>query len=138
MNARWLRSVLLRRLLPFDQSLDVLRHDRCLCGTPSGGLSRPCIGDVANCEHIRIPLIEELHGRLNTDESVVRVDQRVWSRGRQAIEEAVIRCLARGEDDEFCRYFRTIRELDIECASVIAESIWWYNDARTSYESVID
>lgn len=100
MNSHRERRECLLRLLPLDHRLDVLRHGRSLGTTGSCGLTQPSISDIAQRKEVRVLRVLELHGGTDTDEAVVRVDERVRRRSRQGFDKVVVGFLARGEDDE--------------------------------------
>lgn len=96
MYPRRSHDILFRRLPPLNYRHNILRRSRSLRSSRPRGLVRPRVRHVADRVQVGKRRVGELHRRLDTDEAVLRVEQR-GGRRLQALEEVRVGGLA-------CRY----------------------------------
>lgn len=138
MNRRRERRERLLRLLPLNHRLDILRHGRGLGTAGSCGLAQASISDIAQRKEVRVLRVLELHGGTDTNEAVVRVDERIGRRSGESLDQVVVGFLASGKDDELGCEFGAIVQLDGEGRAVVREAGFGDDDAGAGDQAEVD
>ena len=86
MNGSWATLEDLGWPLAGQHGLDVLGDSGSLRQTREGGLVSARVGDVSHSEEVWVGWVRELHGGLDTNIAVCRVDNAVWPAGREGAQ----------------------------------------------------